>query len=157
MILRHVAIVARPVVPTTASKQVQAKVFQKSQTIIRRKNWCGLALRLMQQLRCSMQASLFTKVETMTQFTPFDGETTFTHAGDFLLESVLEPLPPVMIELPVIQIPRAARRMYSDSELSTAAVMLAKLKGGTDRASRQGVVQDEVLETVVEKLMRKLD
>jgi hypothetical protein len=70
------------------------------------------------------------------------------------------PLPPIMLERPMIKIPRSASRQYSDSELSTAAAMMAKMRSRSDvidhlrnQAPAVAFDADRTLDVVVEKLL----
>ncbi len=99
----------------------------------------------------------------MTQCIPFEGETHFyAPLSDFLLDTILHPRP-VSVRMPVIKVPRSAKLKYSDSELSSAARMLEKLKKRRDVVEGLGGVvpeavdQEKVLDVVVERLIGKLD
>jgi hypothetical protein len=92
----------------------------------------------------------------MTYVIPVAGETHFTaQCEDLLLEPILERRE-VKVQQPVMRNLRVIRRRYSDSELSSAAVMLDKLRRGMDRVSPRGVDQDVILDTLVEKIIDTL-
>ncbi len=70
------------------------------------------------------------------------------------------PLPEVYQTRPIIRVPRSAQREYTDSELMTAATMLAKMRSRADVIDhlRNGcepaeVDADRALDRVVEKLL----
>lgn len=61
-----------------------------------------------------------------------------------------------------IQAPRAGGRIYNDSEMHTAAVMLDRLRGGHDRmpVDHAGSVEphtaDRVVEVVIDRIFERL-
>ena len=93
----------------------------------------------------------------MTYFIPFNSETDFfAQARGFPQASILRRRPAV-VRMPVIKMPRSIKRRYSDSELSSAARMLEKLRRSTDAAPRGDLDADKVLDVVVEKLIDQLE
>jgi hypothetical protein len=83
-------------------------------------------------------------------------------AGDsnVVHQRALPALPEVYAERPAIKIPRSARRDYTDSELSTAAAMLAKMRKRADvidelRKHAEPIIPnaESALDAVVEKLL----
>jgi hypothetical protein len=82
-----------------------------------------------------------------------------THAT-FFENAQAMPLPEVYITRPMIRVPRSATRDYTDSELSTAAAMLAKMKrrgdvidGLRSRPEPAPINSDGALDRVVDKLL----
>jgi hypothetical protein len=103
----------------------------------------------------------------ITQCNPFEGEVHFfAPAGDFLLQTILESrevrvaVPrPAAVRMPVIKIPRSLKRTCSDSELSSAAMMLEKLKTRRDVINKLDdelparMDQEKAVDVVVETLL----
>ncbi len=92
---------------------------------------------------------------TMT-YLNFGGEGDF----GFFASPTETALPPVYVDRPAIKIPRSARREYTDSELSTAASMLAKMRKRADVVDHLKqhpcptvLDGDGVLDKVVERLL----
>ena len=72
-------------------------------------------------------------------------------------------LPEVFVTRPMVKIPRSAKQEYSDSELSTAAAMLAKMRNQKDVIERLREHPDPVvfngdhtLDAAVDKLLNTL-
>jgi hypothetical protein len=70
------------------------------------------------------------------------------------------PLPEVYVIRPMIRVPRSAQREYTDSELSTAAAMLAKMRLRRDvidelrkHADPVSVNADRALDLIADRLL----
>jgi hypothetical protein len=83
-------------------------------------------------------------------------------AGDsnFVHQRALPALPELYAERPAIKIPRSAKRDYTDSELSTAAAMLARMRNRADVIDELRKHDDSsipnaesALDAVIEKLL----
>lgn len=99
------------------------------------------------------------KLDTMTLTYFTDG------AGGAQISGKAEGMvpPPILIELPMIKIPRSAARQYSDSELSTATAMLAKMRSRRDvidhlrdQEPAAAFDADRTLDVVVERLLNAM-
>jgi hypothetical protein len=86
-----------------------------------------------------------------------------TDRSNLLTRGKLPELSPIYQERPAIKPPRSASRQHSDSELSTAAAMLAKLRLRHDvvdhlRSNPQPIIYDreKTIDKVVDHLLRHL-